>query len=68
MADDPDADLFRDPAEVHPGVAWWEGATACAVCGWRGRSVVPVERGQSEPVVALECGGCGNLTLTPDHD
>jgi hypothetical protein len=56
-------DLFADPDAAIPGVAWWQGPTACPLCGWHGRSVIPIEAGQPGPVMAMECPGCGNRTL-----
>lgn len=60
--------VFADPDAVIPGVVWWEGPTACSICGWQGRSVIPIDEGHVAPVVAMECPECRNRTLRPAEE
>lgn len=61
---------------AEPGIVWWQGPTACSICGYGTpghavpyvQSVVPIPEGQDMPVVPLECPGCGNRTLNPIDD
>lgn len=57
-----------DPDRAYPGVVWWEGACFCSICGYRCRSVVPIDAEHDAPIVPLECGGCGNASLHPDDE
>jgi hypothetical protein len=65
MAEDVDP-IDMPPDEPVPGYVFWEGPTRCYVCGWSGRSVIPIPEGTSAPAVPIECGGCRNMTLRPD--
>lgn len=58
-------DLFADPDAVHPDIYWWQGPTGCSICGWNGRSVIPIGREHDAPIVPMECPGCRNMTLNP---
>lgn len=63
-----DDELFADPDAVIPGIRWWEGPTSCAICGWRGRSVIPIAEEHEHPVVPMECPDCGHMTLAPNDE
>jgi hypothetical protein len=51
----------------------WSGFTSCSICGYGtpsheikvAVSVIPMDPGQDEPVVAMECPWCRNMTLQP---
>ena len=49
-----------------PDVRWWEGPSACGLCGYGPvRLVAPVPADQSQPLAAFPCPGCGGDTLRP---
>lgn len=59
-----------DPRRMNdPDWSVWEGETECSLCGFgkdgRVRSVVPIPRGDNEPIIPLECARCRNMTLHP---
>jgi hypothetical protein len=47
---------------------WWQGPCRCDICGYECRSVVEIGQGEDEPIVPLECAGCGNMTCNPTDE
>lgn len=45
---------------------WWQGPCTCSICGYRCVSVIEISKEHKSPIVAMECGGCGGMTLHPD--
>lgn len=50
-----------DDDDIH----WWAGHTECAVCDWVGVSVMPIPHEWDEPIIPMECAGCGGMTVGP---
>lgn len=51
-----------------PGYRWWTGPCICSLCGHETTVVMEIEEGLEEPVVPLECGGCGNQSMGPKEE
>lgn len=58
-------ELFTDPERIDLDYHWWQGPCRCDICGYECQSVVPILREHSNPIVPLECDGCGGMTLNP---
>lgn len=63
---DPDDDLFADPNVPVEGWIWWQGPVECNICSHRWQAVVPIEEGQEEPIMPLECASCGHMAAYPE--
>jgi len=44
---------------------FWRGKVVCSICGHESHAVVEIPKEDKEPILPMECGGCGNMTSQP---
>lgn len=47
---------------------YWAGRCECSICGHTEVAVVEIGDEETEPIVPLECAGCGNMTSAPEEE
>lgn len=45
-----------------PDYKWWQGKVKCSICGHKQTSRIEIPKDAQEPIVALECAECHNMT------